>query len=68
MVRLEVIIIETVSIKKNYEFKRIYKKGHSFVNSVIVIYILKNKCGENRIGVTTSRKIGKAVMRNRAGA
>jgi ribonuclease P protein component len=63
---LEVIIINTVSIKKNYEFKRIYKKGRSFVNPAIVVYILKNRCGFNRVGVTTSRKIGKAVMRNRA--
>lgn len=63
---MEVIIINTVSIKKNYEFKRIYKKGRSFVNSAIVVYILKNRCGFNRIGITTSRKIGIAVKRNRA--
>lgn len=32
----------------------------------MVIYILKNKKGINRAGITTSKKIGKAVMRNRA--
>ena len=63
---MEVFLINTVSIKKNYEFKRIYKKGRSFVNPAIVVYIFKNNKGINRIGITTSRKIGKAVSRNRA--
>jgi ribonuclease P protein component, eubacterial len=58
--------IKTLSIKKDYEFRRIYKKGRSYVNPAIVVYILKNKNGVNRVGITTSRKIGDAVHRNRA--
>ena len=58
--------IKTVSIKKDYEFRRIYKKGRSFVNPAIVVYILKKKHGITRVGITTSRKIGDAVHRNRA--
>lgn len=63
---LGVLIINTVTIKKNFEFRRIYKKGRSFVSPLIVVYVLKNKKGFNRIGITTSKKIGKAFMRNRA--
>ena len=64
-IRLEVCIT-TLSIKKDYEFRRIYKKGRSFVNPAIVVYIQKNRTGGNRVGITTSKKIGGAVQRNRA--
>lgn len=57
---------KTVTLKENYEFKRIYRKGRSFVNSALVVYVYKNRKDYNRIGLTTSRKIGKAVKRNRA--
>ena len=30
------------------------------------VYIFKNKTKNNRVGITTSKKIGKAVTRNRA--
>lgn len=33
---------------------------------VVVIYIRRNNLGKNRIGITTSKKIGNAVKRNRA--
>lgn len=36
------------------------------MNPAVVVYILKNRKGFNRLGITTSRKIGKAVQRNRA--
>lgn len=58
-------IIKTQSIKNDYEYRRIYRRGKSFVNPAVVIYILKNKKKINRIGITTSRKIGNAVKRNR---
>jgi ribonuclease P protein component len=60
------VVIKTLSIKNDYEFRRVYKRGRSFVNTALVIYILKNRCGINRVGITTSRKIGNAVERNRA--
>lgn len=60
------VIINTLTIKNDYEFRRVYKKGKSFVNAAVIIYILKNKRKINRIGITTSKKIGNAVLRNRA--
>lgn len=55
-----------VTLNKNKDFNRLYTKGKSFVSSSLVIYVLKNRVGYTRIGITTSKKIGKAVDRNRA--
>lgn len=57
---------KTVALKKNYEFVRIYKKGKFFPGKYIVIYILKNRFGINRLGITANKKVGKSVRRNRA--
>ena len=55
----------TVTLKKNYEFHRLYQKGKSAVTPYLVIYARKTKRPGNRIGVTVSTKLGKAVKRNR---
>ena len=57
---------EIITLKRNNDFRRIYSKGRSFGSSVLVTYVLKNRRGEVRIGITTSKKIGKAVLRNRS--
>lgn len=56
---------KTVSLKKNYEFVRIYKKGRFYAGRFIVLYVLKNNYGVNRLGIAISRKVGKSVRRNR---
>ena len=55
----------TVSLKKNYEFKRLYNKGKSAASKFVVVYCLKNGKAENQLGVTVSTKLGGAVQRNR---
>lgn len=55
--------IET--IKKNYEFRKVYKKGKSIVGKYLVVYYLKNNKFENRIGITVSKKVGNSVIRNK---
>jgi len=57
---------KTVTLKKNYEFVRIYKKGSFFPGKFLVIYVLKNHFGINRLGITANKKVGKSVKRNRA--
>lgn len=54
-----------ISICRNNDFRRIYNRGKYFVSPVVVVYVLKNRTGSVRIGVTTSKKIGNAVKRNR---
>ena len=53
-------------IKSNCDFRRIYGKGKSFQGPALVSYVMKNRAGICRIGITTSKKIGNAVERNRA--
>ena len=43
-----------------------YAKGKTYVAPNLVMYIMKNRVGFTRVGITTSKKIGKAVQRNRA--
>lgn len=55
-----------VTLKENYEFRRLYQKGASAVGNGMVLYCRKNRLGHNRLGVTVSVKLGHAVVRNRA--
>ena len=56
----------TVTIKNNCDFRRTYGKGKSFQSPALVSYIIKNRAGICRVGITTSKKIGNAVERNRS--
>ena len=55
-----------IKIKENRDFRRIYAKGKALVCPYAVIYVLKNRSGNIRLGITTGKKIGNAVSRNRA--
>ena len=55
-----------VSLNKNRDFRRIYMKGRSFVSPVLVTYVFQNRMSSKRIGITTSKKTGNAVKRNRS--
>ena len=55
-----------VTLKENYEFRRMYQKGASAAGGCMVVYCRKNKLGRNRLGLTASVKLGHAVVRNRA--
>ncbi len=56
----------TVTIKNNCDFHRLYGRGKSFQGPALVSYVMKNRAGICRVGITTSKKIGNAVERNRA--
>jgi len=52
-------------IKKNKEFQSAFKNGRSVANRQFVVYIKPNDEVEHfRIGLSVSKKIGNAVMRN----
>jgi len=55
-----------IPICENKDYRRIYSRGKSVVTPQIVIYIFKNRLNKKRIGITTGKKIGNAVKRNRA--
>ena len=54
-----------VTIKENWEFRRLYQHGKSAVTPAMVIYCRRSKTGGSRLGITVSTKLGKAVVRNR---
>ncbi len=56
---------KTVTLKMNYEFSKVFKKGTFYVGRHITVYALPNKIEVNRIGISVSKKAGKAVIRNR---
>lgn len=52
-------------IKKNEEFQDVFKKGKSVANRQFVVYMLeKSNQEELRVGLSVSKKIGNAVIRN----
>lgn len=57
---------EYVSLNQNREFRRVYSRGKSFVSPALVTYVLKNRKRSLRMGITTSKKTGNAVRRNRS--
>lgn len=56
----------TLSLKENRVFRQLYGKGRSFVTPLFVLYYRENRLGKNRLGITVGKKLGSAVMRNRA--
>ena len=56
----------TKSIKDDRVFRQLYKKGKSLAFPTVVVYYRKNRQSVNQLGLTTTKKIGKAVARNRA--
>lgn len=54
-----------IVIKQNYEFRRAYQRGKCFVSSCLVTYCFKKKYGGIKVGITSGKKIGHAVQRNR---
>lgn len=55
----------SVSLKLNHVFRRLYHTS-GFADSCLVLYARKNRTGTNRVGITVSKKLGHAVVRNRA--
>ena len=58
--------MKSSAIKENKVFRRLYHRGKSKAGASLVTYCMKNRRGETRVGITTSKKIGTAVERNRA--
>lgn len=53
-------------VKSEKEFQFVFKKGRSFANKQIVIYVtLKENQSDFRIGLSVSKKVGNAIVRNR---
>lgn len=54
----------STSLKLNHIFRRLYHTS-GFADGLLVLYARKNRTDGNRVGVTVSKKLGKAHVRNR---
>ena len=55
----------TVSLKENHIFRRLYQKGQSAVSPYLAVYVRRTGRPVSRLGITVSTKLGHAVVRNR---
>lgn len=52
------------SLKRNHIFRRLYST-QGLANGYMVLYARPNRSGRNFVGITVSKKLGCAVVRNR---
>ena len=52
------------SLKKNDDFREVYKKGKSYANKYLVVYVLENNQDRNYLGISVSKKVGNSVVRH----
>ena len=69
--------MKCVAVKENHLYQKAYTKGKKAVGRYTVVYVMKDlkasllkrahpmKVSINRVGLTVTKKIGGAVMRNR---
>lgn len=55
----------TVIIKENKEFLNLFKRGYYVCGKYCVVYFRKNGTSQNRLGISTGKKTGNAVVRSR---
>ena len=66
MITWEVEIVkEEKYLTKSKQFASVYDKGSSWINSLVVMKVLPNGLSLSRYGFSVSRRVGKAVVRNR---
>ena len=60
-------------LRKNAEFRLVYKKGKSYANNLLVLYVFPNKKNKddnnipyNKLGISVSKKVGNSVVRSRS--
>ena len=70
--------MKEIAIKENHLYNKTYTRGKRFVGRYVAVYVLRdlaakrlkqqNPMGEfvNRLGISVSKKVGGAVVRNRS--
>ena len=54
----------STSLKLHHIFRRLYRTS-GVADGLLVLYARKNRTDGNRVGITVSKKLGKAHVRNR---
>lgn len=60
-------------LRKNNEFKLVYRRGKSLANNILVLYVFNNRKNKtqdnatyNKVGISVSKKVGNSVVRSRS--
>lgn len=53
------------TLRRSNDYLRCYRRGRRLRGSTVRLHVAGNRLGHPRLGVTASRKVGKAVVRNR---
>lgn len=51
-------------LRSNQEFQRVYRFGKSWAHPLAALHVMEQP-GEQRVGISVSKKVGNAVVRNR---
>lgn len=59
--------MKAVHLKKNEDFRKVFKTGKSYADRYFVMYVKKreNEESEIRVGISVSKKVGNSVVRHR---
>ena len=57
-------MIFSESLKKDHDFKLVYRKGKSIADKSIILYSLRNGTDRNRLGISASKRVGNSVVRH----
>jgi ribonuclease P protein component len=52
-------------LRRSQDFAKVHRRGRSWVNSILVLRALPNGLPLTRVGFSISKRVGKAVIRNR---
>lgn len=58
-------MIYTIKMKENKEFLGLFKKGYYVCGRACVVYFRRNGTSMNKLGISTGKKTGNAVVRSR---
>jgi len=53
-------------LRRPQDFRHVWDTGRSWAHPLFILWAAPNELAHTRIGITASRKVGKAVARNRA--
>ena len=59
------MIARPLRLHQSYDFTRVRREGRSWSTPLVVLAVLPNDLDHNRYGFAVSRRVGKAVQRNR---
>ncbi len=51
-------------LRRPADFRRVYQRRQSVADDVLIVYAVPNSLGTGRLGLSVSKKIGNATVRN----